>query len=84
MGTLIKMFFDDCHWTVDQGRSTTEYPGCSLDQYRLRRRRASINMRCNETVATPTIVAVREPQACVYELDVESASLCGYEPAPPP
>jgi hypothetical protein len=71
-------FFDRerCRWRAENG---TDDPGCTPDAYGQRRRRAWVNLWCDETIvdARAKVVLASEPVACEYEVMVASRELCG-------
>jgi hypothetical protein len=64
-----------CRWRVENG---TYDPACTPDAYGQPRRRAWVNLRCDDTIVDrrAKVVAARQAAACEYELTVASRALC--------
>lgn len=76
LGAFAFFLRDRCSWRIENG---TDDPTCTPDDFGQRRRRAWVNLKCDETIgdARAAVVAATEPAACAYYLTVASAELCG-------
>jgi hypothetical protein len=75
LGTFAVFYRDRCSWRING----TYDPTCTPDDFGQRRRRAWVNLKCDETIvdARAAVVAATEAAACAYDLTVASAELCG-------